>query len=403
MKIKILLLPIIYLLVSCTTDINDSLIYDEINNNFNSENYIPKVNVEEVNLPLNFTWSSFVSSTQEPVYLDNDDTPDIIGSYRKEKDGTDFPVFMINDYSGVNHYTLDMREYNPSARDSLNNIFFDYGDVNKDGNIDIFILYNSEIGNPTQVEPIYKGTMSCILLSKGEYDYDVVILEDTPEQQVFDNYIIDIDFDGYLDLVYPHDSYYFKNINGSEFVKTNFPMNKELRGFNNKVDWNGDGDMDFISIDPFDRKEISIVTKYERIDIDISNSGYDFLNQEVNPEKWDPSAISTIDADGDGDYDLIISGFYYDENLKREIISHKYFENNSNKFSYIENKFEDDYSINPNQIQLWVLDINKDGLSDLYYPLINYQGNDIRDDKIYWLENTKDGFKINKNFNLKVW
>jgi hypothetical protein len=77
-----------------------------------------------------------------------------------------------------------------------------------------------------------------------------------------------------------------------------------------------------------------------------------------------------------------------------------YYENTGNQFEYRDNYIEVDKDL-IGQLQAWVYDIDRDGDLDLFYPTYNKSKLGQPKNSYFWWENTKKGFKINKNFNLK--
>jgi hypothetical protein len=121
---------------------------------------------------------------------------------------------------------------------------------------------------------------------------------------------------------------------------------------------------------------------------------YNFAPEVVSFER-----TNMVDGDGDGDLDLIIGSV----RIKPQnpwLYSQEYFENTGKQFEYRPNYIEMD----DNLIGDWTTftyDIDKDGDMDLFIPTYRKSQISAPRGKYFWWENTKSGFKINKNFTLK--
>ena len=106
-----------------------------------------------------------------------------------------------------------------------------------------------------------------------------------------------------------------------------------------------------------------------------------------------------VDGDGDGDMDLIVGSALSKVGSAWDYIQ-EYYENTGSQFEYRANYIEKDNSL-IGELQVWVYDIDKDGDLDLFYP--TYRKSTLSNPKgaVFWWENTKKGFKINKKFRLK--
>ncbi|WP_299057103.1 DUF5011 domain-containing protein [uncultured Polaribacter sp.] len=351
-------------------------------------------------------WNDVVKSKQEPYDINNDNTPDIISWQRINNQTVDPPIFYIKDYNGNDVWDFNIKDYNPSIRDSLNNLYFDYHDINNDGNMDFVLQYMGEWHNQTP-NPDFYGINTYLLLSKGNLQYDVIEMFDDPNFDSFGIQLFDFDKDGNVDILHKsmQEGEYFKNINNQSFELSSInPLFISELGM--KFDWNLDGEIDYVNLG-LQNKTLTIVTSSENIVIPFDNTGWIFeFNFVGNPTSWSPERFAIIDSDNDGDWDFVIGGYLRKNN--RNYYTQRYFENKNGSFSYIENFIETDHTL-IGELQVYADDIDDDGDVDLYYPFYSAsQLNTPREDHgngpelgpMFWWENTSTGFKINKNFEL---
>jgi len=365
---------------------------------------LPVVDVNDFDstLPFNYNWGTWPNISNDLIFYDDDSIPDMVGQHRKGyRNYKDLPVFKISNYAGKVNYTFDVQSFKPSIRDSMPVLFYDMGDLNFDTYPDFFLLYNGEIGNEAIGDEVRQnGTISYVLLSDGEYIFKPTEIEDAPTQNIFDNFIFDIDFDGKNDLVYETDlngGYYYKNLDGKNFIKKSYPFSDVLRGEGARGDWNGDGREDYILFNPFIPLKLSVFTKTNKIDVSLENLGY----ENHLKKSYDLRNLSLIDQDLDSDLDLVVTDLFVDPTSGEEVITHHFFRNNDNlNFEYLPGFIESNPDIKSEHTMLWVRDIDGDGDQDLYFPIVNHRP---LENPIYWFENEIDGFKINTNYVLKKW
>ena len=390
---------------------NDSTIYpgafeiegDGIDQNCDGYDDPPLLSINKEKFDIN--WNDVVKSKQEPYDINNDNIPDIISWQRINNQTVDPPIFYIKDYNGNDVWDFNIKEYNPAIRDSLNNLYFDYHDINNDGNMDFVLQYMGEWHNQTP-NPDFYGINTYLLLSKGNLQYDVIEMFDDPDFDSFGIQLFDFDKDGNVDILHKsmQEGEYFKNINNQSFELSNInPL--FISELAMKFDWNLDGEIDYVNLG-LQNKTLTIVTSSENIVIPFDNTGWTFeFNIDGNPTSWSPERFSIIDGDNDGDWDFVIGGFLKKNN--RNYYTQRYFENKNGSFSYIENFIETDHTL-IGELQVYVDDIDGDGDDDLYYPFyVESQLNTPREDyggnaygPMFWWENTNTGFKINKKFEL---
>jgi hypothetical protein len=135
------------------------------------------------------------------------------------------------------------------------------------------------------------------------------------------------------------------------------------------------------------------VTNYQVIGKKLNKYIY-FIGEVESVER-----VNLVDGDGDGDLDLIIGSALSKVNAGWDY-RQEYFENTGSQFEYRQNFIENDKSLY-GELQVWTYDIDNDGDLDLFYP--TYKKSNLNGQKggVFWWENTKKGFKINKNFKLR--
>lgn len=391
---KLLIIAVTLLFVGCT---KDDILGPDFENFEIKENVLKSLNISNFNYPVN--WTTHTQGKQEPYYFNGDNIPDII-SYDESQSTTNSPKFFILDYTGKPLFEFDIYKYNPTIRDSLRTINYSFKDLNKDGWQDFILCYTGEYNNQGFNDAYFVGSNLYLLLSKGELDYEVIELYDDENLPNHGNVIADIDNDGFDDLI-PFGmrkgdvGVYYKNINNSRFEQREIISNYTSEAVH-YFDWDRDGKLDFINIGPHNG-QITIFTTKQIIELPFKNTGWEFyFTVHEYSEEWSVERWSIIDADMDGYWDLVGSGFYFKNGKK--YYEHKFFKNNQNtSFNYIPDYIENDFDLN-SELQLWVDDINGDGYMDLYYP--TYTNNILEKNNIFWLENTKNGFKINKKYKV---
>jgi hypothetical protein len=256
----------------------------------------------------------------------------------------------------------------------------------------------------------FNGINTFLLFSKGGLDFDVVEVLDMPKFSQFNINLFDWDFDGLPDLLASDMSrgVYFKNLGNNKFEeKTLTPL--FVQSMSNKYDYDKDGKLDFINlyvnqidengnlVSSNNNQTLSIVTSKSVINIPVTGKKIEKYIYPTN-NKNSAERITLLDGDNDGDMDLIVGGFSIENNSWS--FFQDYFENTGGQFNFKPNFIEIDKSL-IGENQVWAGDIDNDGDVDLYYPTYSKSQLNMTKWKYFWWENTKSGFKINKNFRLK--
>jgi hypothetical protein len=163
--------------------------------------FVSAVN-EEINNSLN--WNDHVQGKNGTYDINKDGIPDIITTNGRSNNPKVSPLLVVKDYTGKDIFTFNIRDKNPNIRDSLNNLLYDYRDLNNDGYIDFAITYMGEwdFGNANSTSNIkFYGVNTYLLISKGNLNYDVIEILDIPKQSQFNINIYDWDFDGLPDIL----------------------------------------------------------------------------------------------------------------------------------------------------------------------------------------------------------
>lgn len=370
-------------------------LYEELEPTFPT---LLSVNKEKFNI----NWNDVVKSRQSTYDINNDNIPDIISWERINNQTTLPPIFYIKDYLGSDVWKFDIKEYNPSIRDSLNNIYFDYHDINNDGNLDFVLQYLGE-WETQNADPNFYGINTYLLISKDNLEYDVIEMFDDPNYNSFGIHMFDFDKDGYVDILHKamQDGEYFKNINNESFTLSTLEP-QFISELYIKFDWDNDGNLDFVNLGPHN-KSLTVSSSIDVISTSFENTGWDFkYSVSGAPSEWSAERFAIIDGDDDGDWDLVIGGFLVENN--KSYFTQRYFQNNNGSYTYLENFIETDHTL-MGELQVYITDIDGDGDDDIYYPFYSEsQLNTPRENNEYgpmfWWENTEDGFKINKKFNL---
>jgi hypothetical protein len=374
---------------------------------------VPFVSAINVDLNPNLNWNDHAQGKNGTYDVNKDGIPDIITWSGRSNNPKVSPNLIVKDYSGKDIFTFNIRDKNPKIRDSLNNLLFDYRDLNKDGFLDFALTYMGEwdFGNASGSEKVkFYGVNTYLLISKGNLDYDVIEILDIPKQSQFNINIFDWDFDGLQDLLVSgmNEGIYYKNMGNNKFEKkTLTPLFKQ--GNYNKYDYDKDGNLDFVNFYVRQKDEfgnysssdntpmLNIVTSKSVINMNIVGKNIEKYvyptNNTVSSER-----ISLLDGDNDGDMDLIIGSFTLENNIWSYL--QDYFENTGSQFVYKKDFIEIDKSL-IGELQVWTEDIDRDGDIDLYYPTYSKSRLNTPKWSYFWWENTKQGFKINKKFRFK--
>lgn len=388
---------------------------------FNSLVRLPIINQNSNVFPSNtdINWNDHAKNGNSPYYYDDDNIPDIITGIRPM--GTSGDPNVVNDlvvfnYNGDEVFRFDVKSFNPQIRDSLNGLNIAFADVNNDSKLDFGLQYMGEWSgeDPSNSDDnIYIGQNVYLLISNSSGSYDISEVIDDPEDVSFEIRIWDFDFDGDIDILpgSMDNGVILENQGNNIFERTSItPLYTSSSGIVKIFDWDNDGEKDYVTIsrppaEPPHNPELAVILNNVVQKIQLNNTGYNFnYNVEGNSSSWSMERMAIIDGDNDGDWDLILGGFYDDSNGIR-FHEQKYFQNNNGSFSYIENYIEHDYTLDPvnprpalnNMLQVWVEDLDGDGDEDFYYPKYGEFGGA---ESVFWWENTGNGFIINKDFYL---
>lgn len=362
-------------------------------------------------------WNDVVAGRSTLYDFNLDNTPDVI-SYKQVANRSPLPpIFYINDYAGRILYTLNIKNFKPTVRDSLNNIIYDYDDLNGDGKVDLVLSYMGEwwLGgaNTPQGGGIGRwfGINTYILFNKGNMQFDVVEIIDDPTNVQFNVTLSDWDFDGKVDILVSsmQDGIYYKNMGNNNFSRRVLtPLFKQainVRG----PDFDRDGKRDYINLYVNQKDEfgnytstdfsqiLSVVTARNVTHYPVTGKIIE-KNIYIGPNTTSAERINLVDGDGDRDLDLII-GYRYTRNGDVSAFQ-EYYENTGTNFIYRPNYFEIDFTLY-SELQAWTYDINKDGKMDLFYPTYSKRNLAMPKWQPFWWQNTGSGFKINKDFVLK--
>jgi hypothetical protein len=375
---------------------------------------VPAVNSE---LFRELNWNDHAAGKNGVYDFNKDGIPDIV-SYKRVSDKSILPaIFEINDYSGAKLYSFNLKNFKPAARDSLHHIMVDYQDLNNDGYLDFGLSYMGEwwVGQygAAGSKANYIGNNIYLLLSKGKFEYDVVEILDEPNKPLsFNISLFDWDFDGKQDVLlsdYAHGDY-LKNLGNNKFERSKLGTPKFNQAISNKLDFDGDGRLDYVNLYVNQKDENGRFTSTDMSQtLSVMNSQgitnfpvvgktltkYIYMLGEITSVE----RIAMVDGDGDGDKDLIVGSCRVKPNAPWYYVQ-EYFENTGKQFEYRPNFIElDDNLIG--ELQVWTGDVDKDGDVDLFYPTYRQSQLNAPRGKYFWWENTKAGFKINKNFYLK--
>ncbi len=375
---------------------------------------IPAINTD---LFPNLNWNDHAAGKNAPYDFNNDQIPDIV-SYRRVSEKSILPsIFEIKDYTGTSIFSFDLKAFKPAARDSLQHIMVDYQDLNNDGFYDFGLSYMGEwwTGQPGAPgsKANYIGNNIYLLLSKGKFQYDVIEILDEPNKPLsFNISLFDWDFDGKQDVLlsdYNHGDY-LKNLGNNRFERRKLGPPLFNQSVSNKLDFDGDGLLDYVNlyINQIDENG-NYTSKDMSQTLSVMNSKgvsifpvvgktlkkYIYMNGDIISVE----RIAMVDGDGDGDKDLIVGSCEVKPNSPWYYLQ-EYFENTGKQFEYRPNYIEIDKKL-IGELQVWTGDVDKDGDVDLFYPTYRKSQLNGVNGAYFWWENTKKGFKINKNFYLK--
>jgi len=319
-------------------------------------NYIPFVSAVNTELDSKLNWNDHSQGKSAPYDFNKDGIPDIVTWTGRSFDAKKPPLLIIKDYTGKSIFSFNIKDKKTNMRDSLNNLLYDYRDINNDGFNDFALTYMGEWDpNPNA--------------SKGIY---------------------------------------FKNLGNNKFEEKSLnPL--FVQGMSNKYDYDKDGRLDFINlyvnqidengnlVSNNNNQTLSIVTSKTVINMQVTGKKIEKYIYPTN-NKSTAERITLLDGDNDGDMDLVVGGFTIENNSWSYF--QDYFENIGGQFNFKPNFIEIDKSL-IGENQVWAGDIDNDGDIDLYYPTYSKSQLNMPKWKYFWWENTKSGFKINKSFRLK--
>lgn len=374
---------------------------------------VPAINTEI--LP-QINWNDHSAGKNTTYDINKDGIPDIISYEAMTNKNTNPAIVKILDYTGKSILDFNIKNYKPSIRDSLGNVLIDYADLNGDGYLDLGLSYMAEwwvgnLGDPGRYAN-YISNNIFLLLSKNSFNYEVVEILDAPKDPIqFNINIADWDSDGLLDVLYSiyWRGKYLKNLGNNKFEKRTLTP-RFNQGIGNKVDFDGDGTLDYVNLfikqrdesrnlQPGDEKSqvLSVLTSNKLLNFDVIGKNLDKyvypLNNIISCER-----ISLVDGDLDGDKDLIIGSVKISDTGKWSF-HQEYFENTGTHFQYKNNYIEYDEML-IGELQVWVKDLDGDGDEDLFYPTYRKSQLNTNNNKYFWWENTGKGFIINKKFKL---
>ncbi len=378
--------------------------------------YLPAVNID---MFPNLNWNDHVAYKSAPYDINKDGIPDIVSyDFGNSQNKSVAPaVFSVRDYSGKTIFNFDIKSIKPDVRDSLSTVLVDYEDINKDGFLDFGLSYMAEwwTGQPGTIgsSAKYVGNFVYLLLSKGNLQYNPIKILDEPEKERinFGIKLFDWDFDGQKDILLEDltdNGDFWKNTGNNIFQRGTLPSEKIKLGIWNKLDFNNDGQPDYLNlyVNQYDEYNKPTSSDFSQVLSVLSSKGiskfpvigktikkYIYVTSDYSAER-----INMVDGDGDGDLDLIV-GYINNENGSNSY-QQEYFENTGSQFEFRQNYIENDKTLY-GELQVWSTDIDKDGLKDLFYPTYSKSRIGGPRSTPFWWKNTKQGFKIMKSYRFK--
>ncbi len=381
---------------------------------FISRPMVPAVNTD---MFPDLNWNDHSAGKNGVYDFNNDDVPDII-TYRSLPNNSILPAILtIKDYTGKEIYTFNVKDFKPSVRDSLSNILIDFRDLNNDGQLDLGLSYMAEWWTGQNGAPgssvKYIGNNIYLLLSKGKMTFDVAEILDEPNKPLsFNITMFDWDLDGKDDVLLSdlERGDYLKNMGNNRFDRKILSPPYFKQGMGNKLDFDKDGKVDLINLyvnqmDENGRYTSSDMSQTLSVLTSKGVTHYPVKGKTINKYIYilgdiiSAERIAMVDGDGDGDMDLIVGSLKSKPNSPWTYIQ-DYFENTGTQFEYRPGFIEIDENL-IGELQVWTGDIDKDGDVDLFYPTYRKGLLNAPRGGYFWWENTKKGFKINKNFYLK--
>lgn len=365
--------------------------------------------VSEYILP-DLNWNNHAEHKNRTFDVNKDGVPDVISSVMDlSQSSVKPPLVKILDYTGKTILDFDILKYKPNIRDSLNNVYIDYADLNKDGYLDLAVNY---MGEWTKIGR-YITNNAFLLISKNSFNYDVIeVWDNKNEKPQFNANLFDWDSDGLVDILFGwyNDGIYYKNLGNNRFEKRNLtPQFYQLMSY--KLDFDNDSELDFVNfyIKQFGEKGNSINGDGKSQVLTVLNKkgikNYDVVGKtlsktfNLSPGNQSYERITLIDGDMDGDKDLVVGSLIVGQPVSNTdsgwVYHQEYFENTGNQFVYRKDYIELDDKL-WGELQVWVEDIDQDGDEDLFYPTFRRGNNGVKE--YFWWENTGNGFKINKKY-----
>lgn len=375
--------------------------------------YIPFVPAVNTGIDSKLNWNDHAQGKCSPYDFNKDGIPDIVTSTGRSSDAKTPPLLIIKDYTGKTIFNFNIKDKKTNMRDSLNNLLYDFRDINNDGYNDFALTYMGEWDpNPNAgiLTSKFNGINTFLLFSKGELNFDVVEILDIPNQSQFNINLFDWDFDGLPDLLASsmNQGIYFKNLGNNKFEqRTLTPLFFQCLG--NKYDFDKDGKIDYINLYVNQKDEngnfvsnnnsqtLTVVTSKSVINMQVTGKKID---KYIYPTNNTTSAerITLLDGDNDGDMDMVVGSLIIENGVWSYL--QDYFENTGSQFTFKQNYIEIDKML-IGDLQSWAGDLDNDGDIDLYYPTYNKSQLNLPKWQYFWWENTKTGFKITKSFRLK--
>lgn len=394
------------------TATSKSSVTNTTSKNFTAE-FIPSIPAVNMEIDRKLNWNDHAQGKCGPYDFNKDGIPDIVTWSGRSADPKTPPLLYVKDYTGKIIFSFNIKDKKPSMRDSLNNLLIDYRDINNDGFNDFALTYMGEWDpNPSAgiTTSKFNGINTFLLFSKSSLDYEIVEILDIPKQSQFNINLFDWDFDGLPDLLASsmNEGIYFKNLGSNKFEQRKLtPL--FVQGIGNKYDYDKDGTLDYINlylnqidengnyVSTNNSQTLSVVTSKSVIHFPVVGKKIDKYIMPTN-NKSSAERITLLDADADGDMDLVLGSLIIDNGVWSYL--QDYFENTGGQFTYKANYIEIDKFL-IGDLQAWAGDLDNDGDIDLYYPTYFKNQLNLPKWQYFWWENTKQGFKINKKFRLK--